>query len=162
MKQLEKLKTLHTILGAETFILTGTTALAYHGLMNFESAKDLDILLIKPTPAAIEVLKSFQSANPSSKFKQGGPVDYSFYYEGVKIDVWILLTYQDGHWTLTQDGIRLASIQSIVDAKIKIGRAKDWIQLMQLSKKIFNPSDFNNILPSLSTRGDDDSYENED
>lgn len=155
MKNLEKLKTLHTILGTNNFILTGTTALAYHGLLDFSEAKDLDILLINPSDGAKEVLSNLQKANPSPKFKEGGSVTHSFFYEGVKVDVWILASHEDTEYIQTKEGIKLASIRWIVKAKEMIGRSKDWIQLMQLSRKIFDQNKFNNQLPQITNHSED-------
>jgi hypothetical protein len=151
---LQKLKTLHTILGSAGFILTGSAALAYHGLITFEEVKDLDILLVTPDQSAIDVLDRLQLANPSLKYRVGGPVTYSFIYEGVKVDIWVINSQEDKISCLTQDGIRLASIKSIVNAKINIGRSKDWIHLMQLGRRIFNPVTFNSVLPLISNHSE--------
>lgn len=151
---LQKLKTLHTILGSNGFILTGSTALAYHGLLEISEAKDLDILLVKPDQGALDVLNKLQAANPSAKFREGGPVKYSFIYEDVKVDVWILDSHEDSTFTCTPDGIRIASIRSIVNAKKHIGRSKDWIHLMQLANKIFDKNQFDSALSQISNHSE--------
>ena len=150
---IEKLISLHTVLGKEAFTLTGSTALAYHGLIDFEDAKDLDIRLFNPSKTTIEVLDRLQSANPNPKFKIGGRVNYSFIYEDVKVDIWIV-DIDESCDSYTKDGIRLASIKSIVKAKLEIGRSKDWIHLMQLAKKIYDPIKFEEQLSSINNHSE--------
>lgn len=151
---LEKLKTLHTLLGPEGFILTGSTALAYHGLLQFDEAKDLDIILVTPNEAAIAILDKFQAASPSPKFKVGGCVNYSFIFEGVKVDIWIVGSINETK-CFNEDGIRIATIRHIVAAKQNIGRSKDWIQLMQLANKIFDKKAFEGQLSSIGNHSND-------
>lgn len=152
---LQKLKTLHTILGTKDFVLTGSLALAYHGLLEFSEAKDLDIILIKPDETAKKVLKNLTEANPSPKHKEGSPVSYSFIIESVKIDVWVVDSYPTERLIRTEDDIRISTIKEIVKAKKSYNRSKDWVQLMQLSRKIFNPNEFSGLVDSISNFSDE-------
>lgn len=156
---LEKLKTLQILLGKEDLVLTGSTALAYHGLLDFTEAKDLDLCLINPSAGAKDILDKLQEANPSKKHWDGSPVNYSFIYEGVKVDIWITSAHEENNYVFNADGVKIASIRQIVKAKIGYNRSKDWIQLMQLSGKIFDPAKFKSILPTLSNHSEE--YEEE-
>lgn len=144
---IKKAKTLQTILGEEGFILTGSLALKYHELT--DNASDIDILLVKPSGDAIAVLDRLQNANPSPKHRPGSPVDYSFYYESVKVDVWLLSDFDEKPILQTEEGVRVSSVRAIIRAKKAIGRPKDWINLMNMSRLIYSPSEFEEVLPTL-------------
>jgi hypothetical protein len=151
---LEKLKTLQTLLGKEDLVLTGSTALAFHGLMNMSDAHDLDLVLVNGSDLAVGVLDKLQAANPSKKHHAQSPVDYSFIYEGVKVDIWHLKAHGEKNYLLTSDGIKVSSISSIVKAKKSYNRPKDWVQLMQLSAKIFDNTEFTKVLHTVKTVDD--------
>lgn len=152
---IEKLKTLKTLLSSNELILTGSTALAYHGLLKMDEAKDLDLLILNPSDTTKEVLNRLQADYPSSKWREGSPVSHSFIYEGVKVDVWFLTCHEDAEYLTTSDGVQVSSIGAIVNAKLSIGRSKDWIQLMQLSKRIFDPAKFEAQLPNIANHSED-------
>lgn len=154
---LEKLKTLKTILPAKEFILTGSTAIAYHGLANLTESKDLDIILVDPSDSAKEILDRLQKENPNPKFTGKGTLTYSFIYEGIKVDVWVAKV-DAKNLLSTPDGIKVSCIESIVNAKKSYNRAKDWIQLMKIAAKIFDGKLFESKISSIST--DDDYPEN--
>lgn len=153
---LQKLKTLQTILGSDNFILTGSTALAFHGLANMGECNDLDLIIVNPSATALDVLTKLQLANPSKKHSDTSPVNYSFLYEGVKVDIWVVQSFDDANPTFTKDGVQLANIASIVKSKLSYGRPKDWIQLMKLSKKIYNADLFESKLETISCKDADD------
>jgi hypothetical protein len=152
---IQKLITLKTLLGSKNLILTGSTALAYHGLLDMTEANDLDIVITSPTATETEILNRLQSESPSKKFVPGGVVNYSFLFEGVKVDVWTVDKHPDSEFLQTKDGVQVASIRSIVNAKLGYGRSKDWIQLMQLSKRIFDEDKFKKELPSISNHNEE-------
>jgi hypothetical protein len=152
--KIEKLKQLNALLGQE-IIITGSTALAYHGLLTMDEAKDLDVLILKPTETTKEVLARLQKAEPSAKFKEGGMIAHSFIYDGVKVDVWFIADHEDKQYLVTEDGVKVASINSIVKAKRSYNRSKDWIQLMQLARKIYSEPEFLTVLPSISNHSED-------
>lgn len=154
--KIEKLKTLKALLGAKEVILTGSLALAYHGLLELTDCKDLDILVLNPSDTTTEVLKRLQTESPSPKFVEGGPVNYSFFYEEIKVDVWVITAHEDKEYLTTKDGIQIASIKSIVKAKLSYNRTKDWVQLMQLAKKIYDPAKFASALDGIITDAGND------
>lgn len=145
-----KLKTLQTILGVEGFVLTGSLALMYHGLIDESRVNDIDLILVNPSENARAVLDNLQAAEPSPKFRPGGPVNYSFFYEGVKIDIWVQDRYEEERVVMTEEGIRLANVKHIVQAKKSINRPKDWVNLMQIAKRIYDPVEFEKVLPSIT------------
>ena len=146
---IEKLKTLQTLLGKEDLVLTGSTALAYHGLLEMTEAKDLDLILVEATTEAKSILDKLQAESPSKKHHINSPVNYSFIYEGVKVDIWLVDSHEKNEYLYTKDGVKVGSIQSIVKAKKGYNRPKDWIQLMQLANKIFSKVDFEKQLPAI-------------
>jgi hypothetical protein len=144
-----KVKTLQTILGADGFILTGSLALMYYGLV--DKAGDIVLILVNPSETARTVLDNLQTTDPSPKFRPGGPVNYSFFFEGAKVDVWIQQTScEEKPVIMTKEGIRLASVRHIVQAKKRIGRPKDWISLMQIAKRIYDPVEFEKALSGIA------------
>lgn len=151
--KLEKLKTLKALLGANELILTGSTALAYHGLLTLDEAIDLDIILINPSVTSLEVLERLQTESPNPK--KGTTVAFSLIFEGVKVDFWTPKEHEDTEYLVTTDGVKVASIRSIVRAKVSYNRSKDWIQLMQLSKKIFDNQKFNAALQTIVDHSDE-------
>lgn len=158
---LQKLKTLQTLLGAKDLILTGSTALAYHGLLEFTESNDLDLILVNPTATEEEILKRLQDAEPSPKHRTGSPVNYSFLYEGVKVDIWVQSAHKEKEYTFNSDGVKISSVKHIVEAKVGYNRPKDWLQLMQLSAKIFDPEKFKKVLPTVKT-SDNSGYPDEE
>lgn len=152
---LQKLRTLKTLLGKEELILTGSLALAYHGLLDFSEANDLDLIVVNPSTTALDVLNKFQAENPSKKWKEGSPVTYSFILETLKIDVWVATNFEDSKYLVTEDGVKIASIKHIVKAKKSYNRPKDYIQLMNLANKIFNEQEFKQNLSSINTSTDE-------
>lgn len=152
-EKIKKLKTLKTILGTDNLILTGSVALAHYGLVHPSKVDDLDVLLLTPTPTQIEVLNNLQKSNPNPKFFDAGSLSYSFIYDGVKIDIWIVSDISESDSLVTnQGGIKVASVPSIVKAKVSYNRPKDWVQLQQIAKLIFNPLDFSVALDSINTQ----------
>lgn len=145
-----KVKTLQTILGVEGFVLTGSLALMYHGLIEENKVNDIDLILVNPSENARAALDNLQAAEPSPKFRPGGPVNYSFFYEGVKVDIWLQDRYEDGRVIMTEEGVRLANVKHIVQAKKSINRPKDWVNLMQIAKRIYDPVEFEKVLPSIA------------
>ncbi len=153
MKTIDTLKKLKVLLGNDKVIITGSTALALHGLGNLSDAKDLDLLLVSPTDATIEVLNRLQKDKPNKKLKPETALKYSFFYEDVKVDIW----NANGTETdlLTYNGFEVASVKSIVAAKLSYNRPKDWIQLMKLSKLFFAQDKLDMALSSINTEDDE-------
>lgn len=160
MKTIETLKKLKVLLGNDKIIITGSTALALHGLTKLADAKDLDLLVYKPSDASIEVLNRLQKDKPNKKLKEGNSLKYSFFYEDVKVDIWSL-DAEITDYLITTDGIQVSGVLDIVKAKLSYNRPKDWIQLMKLSKLFFSQDKFDGALSSIPT-DDVDEYDDED
>lgn len=145
---MDKLKIAHhlkLVLPAEDFILTGTFALSQIGFN--VKVKDLDIILVNPTHSTLEVLESLEKANPPKNL-----LDYPttlenkgifrFLHEGIEVDVFINRNSVSTN-TQTNCGLKIANVKHIVDAKKMLGRPKDYIQLLSLSRGIMNDEEFN-------------------
>jgi hypothetical protein len=151
---MEKLKIAHhfkLVLPAEDFILTGTFALQKLG---FDvKVKDLDIILVNPKKSTLETLETLEKANPPKNLMNYPvPIEnkkiFRFIHDGIEVDVFIyngiLLTE-----TQTQCGLKLALFNHIVKAKKELGRPKDIIQLLKLSKDIITDEEFNSYLKTF-------------
>lgn len=151
MNKLEIAKHYKTLLPCEQFFVTGSTALAYHGLVGFDSVSDLDIVLVNPSEGAKELLSRLQTANPANT-KPGGKSEakFIFMHEGVKIDIFAENEVSIG--LLSCEGIEFSSIRHIIAAKKRINRMKDFIQLRNLSRLFFKNEEaetyLNNAKPS--------------
>lgn len=131
------------MLGCEKFILTGSNAVELHGIDAQANSKDLDIILINPTGAAVETLARFQTEHPNPRFNaQGGALQYSFFFEKVKVDVWIQKDAIKEEPLLSYDGVLIASLSAIVAAKKSYNRPKDFVQLMKWARSIFDSKTF--------------------
>ena len=92
MNKLEIIKHYKTILACEQFILTGSTALQYHGLV--ETSSDIDIILVNPTDECKKIIEKLEEkSNTQNTYKAS--VAYIFEHEGVKIDIFIETTKTD-------------------------------------------------------------------
>ena len=151
---MDKLKIAHhfkLVLPAEDFILTGTFALQKMGF-NVRT-KDLDIILVNPKQSTLELLESLEKANPPRNL-----LDYPtqlenkgifrFIHEGVEVDVFIHRnpTVTESQ---TQCGLKLASLKHIVKAKKDLGRPKDIVQLLKLSRDIITDEEFNSYVKNF-------------
>lgn len=130
MKNLEIIKHYQTIFSCEQFILTGSTALKLHGLV--DSSSDIDIILIKPSEECINILEKLEE---KSNLKKNYPSTnfFMFYHEGVKIDVFI---ENEKIECCTFDDILISPIKKIIDAKKKMARLKDIAQLRKIAASI--------------------------
>ena len=137
MQKTNMIKELQAILPAGKFIVTGTYALAMYGLYDFDKVKDLDILLWNPKEEAKSLALNLMETFPA-KLKEnyvGNPLFSSFYYQGTKVDIFIVQNIEPN---IIIDDIAYATISHIVDAKIAIGREKDWVLLQKIAFSIFN------------------------
>jgi hypothetical protein len=151
---MDKLKIAHhfkLVLPAEDFILTGTFALQKLG---FDvKVKDLDIILVNPKQSTLEILETLETANPPKNLlNYPTPLEckpiFRFIYEGVEIDVFI---HKNVTVTgiQTECGLKLAPLNHIVNAKKSLGRPKDMIQLLKLSKEIITNDEFNSYVKAF-------------
>jgi hypothetical protein len=151
---MDKLKIAHhfkLVLPAEDFILTGTFALSKIG---FDvKVKDLDIILVNPTQSTLEVLESLEKSNPPKNLLNYPTTlenkrIFRFIYEGIEVDVFI---YKNSVSTNIQTncGIKVAGLKHIVKAKKDMGRPKDIVQLLNLSRNIITEEEFNSYVKNF-------------
>lgn len=139
------IKNLHTLLPCDQFIVTGSAALHYMGLVDTPS--DLDIILVSPTDEAKNILERLQRDNPAkTKPFSGGNVSYIFMQDGVKVDIFIEKATIDTE--LTVDGVQISKIDRIINQKKKTNRLKDWAQLKHLSLLFCTEADFDRYVYS--------------
>lgn len=129
-----------TLLECEQFVVTGSLALKYMGMT--DKVGDIDIICVNPTEATVELLKRLQNDNPARTKAPEYKAEqlYIFQHEGTKIDVFIEKNRIDTK--LKVENFFISPIDRIVVAKKLYNRAKDWIQLLNMSKKIFNQKEF--------------------
>jgi hypothetical protein len=151
---MNKLKIAHhfkLVLPADDFIVTGSTALSKLGF-NVRS-RDLDIILVNPKQSTLETLEALETANPPKNLlNYPTPLEHKkifrFIHEGVEIDVFI-------HENLTVTGIqtdcglKLAPLNHIVKAKKELGRPKDMIQLLKLTREIITKEEFSSYVKTF-------------
>lgn len=142
MENLQIIKHYQTIFSCDQFILTGSTALKFHGLV--DSASDIDIILINPTEDCKTILEKLQEKS-NKKNTYGGSVAYMFEHEGVKIDIFIQLEKID---CCSYEGVFINPIKKIVEAKKKMGRTKDFAQLRKIASSILTEKELMSYLDS--------------
>jgi hypothetical protein len=134
---------LKTLLPASDFIITGSYVLSQYGLMPKEMVKDIDIILVKPEPTAVNNMVNFQKDFPA-KTKPIKSDFFIFMFDDIKIDVFVDDNFKES--TLLIDGIKHANISYIIKAKMTIGRMKDWLQCRDMARLIFKQEDFEHML----------------
>ena len=144
------IKHYQTILQAEQFVVTGSLAMSFMGLVKKEEVGDIDIILIKPTPETIELLKRLVENQPArTKAPEYKSEEmFIFQHDDVKIDIFA----QYGNKIETElmvDGFLISPIKRIIEAKRSHNRPKDWIQLLKLSQVFFNQKDFNHYVENF-------------
>lgn len=112
-----------------------------------ETAADLDIILINPIPATKDVLIRLAEQYPAPTKFEYLDKGIIFMHEGVKVDVFFL-DKKIETFIQTNYGVDLTPINKIVSAKKAYNRAKDWLQLRNLSRKILSHEEFNSFLNS--------------
>ena len=142
MKNLEIIKHYQTIFSCDQFILTGSTALKFHGLV--DSASDIDIILVNPTEECKKIIEKLEEkSNKQNTYKAS--VAYIFEHEGVKIDIFIENAKTD---CCSYEGVFINPIKRIVEAKKKIARTKDFAQLRKIASSILTEKELMNYLDS--------------
>lgn len=142
MNTLDIIKHYQTILACEQFILTGSTALQFHGLV--DSASDIDIILVNPTEECKKIIEKLEEkSNKQNTYKAS--VAYIFEHEGIKIDIFIETTKTD---CCSYEGVSINPINRIVAAKKKSARLKDFAQLRKMAFSILTADELNTFLDS--------------
>jgi hypothetical protein len=124
-------------------VVTGSTALYYMGLV--DEASDLDIILVNPTDETKNILERLQKDNPAKTSpKENCEVNFIFNYDGIKVDIFFLQKKVD---TMLQvNGFAISKISTIIEAKKRFSRMKDWVQLRTLSRMFFKNEEFEKYL----------------
>ncbi|MDR0384525.1 MAG: hypothetical protein LBH60_00430 [Prevotellaceae bacterium] len=137
MKKEEIIMHYKTILPCEQFVVTGTYALQRMGLVS--DSNDIDIILVNPTDGAEEALKRLTNEYPAKTTPGSCGVMAIFMHEQTKIDVFKESKKIE---TLMVDGFEICTALLIFEAKRKMNRPKDWLQLAKIARSIFKQEDF--------------------
>jgi hypothetical protein len=141
-----------TVLQAEDFLITGTLALKLMGF-NIKSVKDLDIILVKPKSSTLDVLQALEISNPPrNPSTYPVPIEakqvFRFMHDGLSIDVFIKdINFKDA--LQTGDGIKIAPLNHIVEAKKSMRRPKDMVQLLALRGTIISDTEFQSYVGNV-------------
>lgn len=135
-------------LECEQFFITGSLALDFHGF-TVPTAHDVDIVVINPSDLAKRKLERYVSKNPTYDKNETGSIGrdgvlkemnivaaYQFKWLGtIPVDVFTYEKPVPGLLSQTSDGILIYPIYKIIDAKLQLGRDKDYTQLKALGKQ---------------------------
>lgn len=128
------------LLEAEQFVLTGSLALSLFGLCDRSKVGDIDIILYKPTESTLNKLRYLVSHYAKHE-KLDGTYEsntnqkiYCFKHEQTNIDVFI--SNKSIKTKSNFKTIGLSKTRSIILAKIKLNRKKDWGQIYNIFKKL--------------------------
>lgn len=130
------------LLKADQFVITGSMALYYMGLQNFNSVKDIDIILVNPSEETRTLMEVLVKAHPP-KIVSKYPVQeiYRFSDDGIDIDVFSIKTLITTK-IQTTDGFLISPVPRLVEAKRSMNRLKDWLQLKKMALLIYDESKF--------------------
>jgi hypothetical protein len=134
---------LKTLLPAADFIVTGSYVLAEYGLMPSDRVGDLDIILVKPEPTAVNNLVNLMRDFPAKTHPVTGSL-YIFMDGNVKVDVFVDDKFKER--TLLVDGIRYTTVAHIISAKKSYGKMKHWLQLRDMARLFFKEEEFQAML----------------
>lgn len=144
MEKLEIVKHYQTIIECEQFLLTGSLAL---NLIGFNClVKDIDIKIVNPSEHSVTMLKNLEKEFPPVR-----PSLYSdnttirFTHEGVGVDIFIEKEKIKTSIT-TRNNIEITPLSYIVKAKKSMNRAKDMIQLRNLTKELLTNEEMNKFM----------------
>jgi hypothetical protein len=142
--EIKIIKHFQTILICEQFILTGSTALKYLGLV--DKSNDIDIILVNPSSECLEILKKLElEYTGKSKQEQYSDSPIQIMYGGIKLDFFIHTEKID---CCTYKGIDLNPIKSIILAKKNMSRMKDLKLLLSIANSIITENEVLNIIKS--------------
>jgi len=89
--KIEVFKYYEKIFKAEQMFLTGSTALQVLGLI--QNSNDLDIVLVKPDPITLELLKRLNQLSPEIIDAENYELNFQFFHqyngEQIKVDIFI-------------------------------------------------------------------------
>lgn len=146
------IKHFKTLLPCEQFVVTGSYVLALNGIYDMSRVKDLDIILVNPTPESLGIISRLMDGSPAkTKPKDGSELKAILMHDGIKVDFFVKDKKQA---TLQLPDFEIAKVDSIVSAKKSYKRIKDELQLRKMSKLFFDHSDFIKFLDTVEIQNE--------
>jgi hypothetical protein len=155
---IKKIKAYQKQFVCEQFVVTGSTALKFFGLVDVTN--DLDIILVNPDEVTVRTLTAYQAAYPAETKPTGrGAVSYVFMDGDLKIDVFVTTKKVDT--LLMVEGFFVSTVSNIVAAKKSYGRKKDWYQLVAMRSRIITVDEIIEAKAKAAKGETPDEYEEE-
>jgi hypothetical protein len=130
------------LLPCEQFAVTGGYALQRIGLK--DKSDDIDIILVNPKEEAKSTLRRLMEEYPA---ESTGSENLAIFMHGkIKIDVF---SEKQKIETLSVDGFEISTVKRIFEAKKRMSRPKDWIQLLNISRRIITEQEFYNHVDKI-------------
>jgi len=140
------LKELKTMFLADKFVVTGSVALAKYKLMPIDKIGDVDIILVNPAKESIDLANRMATDFPAKgRPSQTGSLIACFMKDGKKVELFGIFGSKEKE-SIIIDGIDYDTIPSIVSAKKKYNRVKDWMQLRKMGRMFFKEEEFTTFL----------------
>ena len=124
-----------TLFQCEQYVVTGSYALKRMGLVN--KSDDIDIILVNPTQETQDTLARLEKEYPAKTHGSGDTT--IFMHEDTKIDVFIENAKIE---TLQVDGFEISTAKKIINAKKRMGRPKDYVQLSAWRQNILSEKEW--------------------
>ena len=144
MEKLEIVKHYQTIIECEQFLLTGSLAL---NLIGFNClVKDIDLKIVNPSEHSITILRNLEKEFPPVKqslYPDNNTIRFT--HEGIGVDIFIEKEKIKTS-IFTKSNIEITPLNYIVKAKKSMNRAKDMLQLRNLSKDILSNEEMNKFM----------------
>lgn len=133
-------------------VVTGSIALAEFGIYpSINDPKDLDVILINPSTNDLLAVDILQKANPANNIscdfrKNMLEVRCQIIINNMPVDIFTekhpdFDSYNNNLYLLSNEGVKLNRIDRILTAKKRMGRAKDWFQIMEIQDEIMRGSE---------------------
>lgn len=137
----EKLKVIQDFLDEhyQKYMLVGSGALLNCGIPLQRFCNDVDLEVIEDNDNG-KLFKMLQDATTQSKDdeykslkRDGKEMPFTFTYKGVRVNIWLVKTFNHGHW-VWKNGIKIATVYSVLKKKMSYKRAKDFQDLNGIIK----------------------------
>lgn len=136
--KIEVFKYYQKIFKSEQMFLTGSTALQMLGLI--QNSNDVDIVLVKPDPTTLELLKRLNQPSPDIIDSENYELAFQFFhqYNGqqIKVDIFVEKVPEK---VLMIYSIPVSTPLQIVSAKQRYRRLKDIMQLKNIAEQFYTP-----------------------
>lgn len=138
MKQKIKIaKELKELMKAEQFVVTGSVALAYQGLIDPEKCHDVDILVYNPCGAGLAYL--MENGTGINYGDEEEDQLFIFKRDGVEVNIWVFMQpISVREFTQSASGLHYSTVMRILMAKSHFGRDKDYKQIMAVAERILS------------------------